>query len=220
MIPEIRKEILDYIYSEIVPRYAEFDPAHREDHALAVIDNSMKLYREAPAELSSGIDPEVLAVAAAAHDLGRIYGKEDHHINSGKIIRADRNLDRWFSAGQIELIAEAAEDHRASAKAEPRSIYGKIVAEADRLIDKDTIIRRTLLYGMSRYPDLTPGEQIARALGHLYEKYGEGGYLKLWIPWSDNAVRLRELRTLLADRSAAEAEVSRQLGEIMHDMDL
>ena len=164
MIPGVRKEIEDYIYSEIVPRYAEFDPAHREDHAVAVIDNSMKLYREAPAELRSGIDPEVLAVAAAAHDLGRIYGKEDHHINSGKIIRADENLRRWFSPEQIEQIAEAAEDHRASAKAEPRSIYGKIVAEADRLIDQETIIRRTLLYGMSRYPDMSPSEQIARAL--------------------------------------------------------
>ena len=55
MIPGVRKEIEDYICSEIVPRYAEFDPAHREDHAVAVIDNSMKLYREAPAELRSGI---------------------------------------------------------------------------------------------------------------------------------------------------------------------
>ena len=117
MIPGVRKEIEDYICSEIVPKYAEFDPAHREDHAVAVIDNSMKLYREAPAELRSGIDPEVLAVAAAAHDLGRIYGKEDHHINSGKIIRADENLRRWFSPEQIGQIAEAAEDHRASAKA-------------------------------------------------------------------------------------------------------
>ncbi|HIR82878.1 MAG TPA: HD domain-containing protein [Candidatus Cryptobacteroides pullicola] len=214
MIPGVRKEIQDYIYSEIVPSYAEFDPAHREDHAVAVIDNSMKLYREAPAELKSGIDPEVLAVAAAAHDLGRIYGKEDHHINSGRIIRADMNLRRWFVPGQIEQIAQAAEDHRASAKSEPRSIYGKIVAEADRLIDKETVIRRTLLYGMSRYPEMTPSEQISRALEHLYNKYGEGGYLRLWIPWSDNAEKLRELRSLLADRCSAEAEVARLYREI------
>ena len=124
------------------------------------------------------------------------------------------NLGRWFSPEQIEQIAEAAEDHRASAKAEPRSIYGKIVAEADRLIDQETIIRRTLLYGMSRYPDMSPSEQTARALEHLYDKYGEGGYLRLWIPWSDNAEKLRELRALLADRSAAEAEVARLYREI------
>ena len=79
--------------------------------------------------------PEILAVAAASHDLGRIYGKQDHHINSGIIIRKDRSLRAWFDSAQIELIAQAAEDHRASRLAEPRSIYGKIVSEADRLID-------------------------------------------------------------------------------------
>ena len=129
MIPGVRKEIEDYICSEIVPRYAEFDPAHREDHAVAVIDNSMKLYREAPAELRSGIDPEVLAVAAAAHDLGRIYGKEDHHINSGKIIRADENLRRWFSPEQNEQIAEAAKERLSREIAGTRSVDRRVGAE-------------------------------------------------------------------------------------------
>ena len=83
------------------------------------------------------------------------------------------------------------------------------MAEADRLIDSGTIIRRTLQYGMSRYPGMSPQEQIDRALDHLYDKYGQEGYLKLWIPWSGNAVRLLELRSLLADPDAARAEVVR-----------
>lgn len=33
-IHEIRQELEDYIYNMIVPEYAAFDPAHREDHAL------------------------------------------------------------------------------------------------------------------------------------------------------------------------------------------
>ena len=33
-IKEIRQEIEDYIYDVIVPLYAAFDPAHREDHTL------------------------------------------------------------------------------------------------------------------------------------------------------------------------------------------
>lgn len=41
----VRQEILDYLYGEIVPRYAAFDPAHREDHAEAVMENSMEIYR-------------------------------------------------------------------------------------------------------------------------------------------------------------------------------
>ena len=205
----IRGSLENYIYRNIVPQYAAFDPAHREDHAVAVIDNSLKLYDEAPEEVRSGIDPEILFTAAACHDLGRINGKENHHTDSGKIIRADENLRQWFDASRIELIAQAAEDHRASGKSEPRSIYGKIVAEADRVIDAGTIIRRTVQYGLTRYPELGAEEQIARAETHLAEKYGPGGYLRLWIPWSGNASRLEDLRALISDAASLHAAVSR-----------
>ena len=207
--PEIRPEIAEYVIDEIIPRYAAFDPAHREDHAWDVIENSMDLYRRAPEEVRGVLDPEIIFVAAACHDLGRINGKKNHHTDSGKMIRADGHLRRWLSSEQIEIVAEAAEDHRASAKSEPRSIYGKIVAEADRLIDAETIIRRTLQYGMSNYPSLSSEEQVARAMAHLKAKYGAGGYLRLWIPWSGNAVRLDRLQTLLSDDDATRAEVSR-----------
>ena len=82
---------------------------------------------------------------------------------------------------------------------EPRSIYGRIVAEADRCIDPATIIRRTVQYGVAHYPALTREEHYARCLDHLQHKYGEGGYLKLWIPESDNARRLEELRATIRD---------------------
>lgn len=210
----IREDLKEYVYGEIVPKYSAFDPAHREDHAEAVIDNAMLLYVKAPEEIRGRIDPEVLFVAAACHDLGRINGKENHHTDSGIIIRNDANLRKWFDEDRIELIAQAAEDHRASNNCEPRGIYGKIVAEADRLIDGKTIIRRTLQYGMSRYPEMSAGEQIDRALDHLYEKYGEKGYLKLWIPWSDNALRLLELRNLLADPEKARSAVADTFREL------
>lgn len=209
----IRPGLSRYIYERIVPEYAGFDPAHREDHAIAVIDNSIKLYLTAPDNIRVGINPEILFTAAACHDLGRINGKENHHIDSGKIIRADSNLTQWFDEEQIGLIAEAAEDHRASNGNEPRSIYGKIVAEADRLIDPETIIRRTLQYGLYNYPELDIPGQIERAIKHLNNKYGANGYLKLWIPWSDNARRLSELRNLLADPAATRAEIRRQLSD-------
>lgn len=209
----IRPGLSRYIYERIVPEYAGFDPAHREDHAIAVIDNSIKLYLTAPDDIRDGINPEILFTAAACHDLGRINGKENHHIDSGKIIRADSNLTQWFDGEQIGLIAEAVEDHRASNGNEPRSIYGKIVAEADRLIDPETIIRRTLQYGLYNYPELDIPGQIERAIKHLNNKYGANGYLKLWIPWSDNARKLAEFRNLLAEPAATRAEIRRQLSD-------
>ena len=215
MNPEIKK----YIYEEIIPKYKRFDDAHKEDHALTVINQALHLMEgrikwiEAQEEVEDiwkgNVDEDVLLVAAACHDLGLINGRDNHHMDSGKIIRNDQNLRKWFSEEQIEIIAQAAEDHRASGKGAPRSIYGMLVAEADRVIEGDTIIRRTIQFGFKHYPTLGKEEQIARAIEHLYEKYGRGGYLKLWIPWSENAARLNALQHIIADPDAVLREVER-----------
>ena len=112
---------------------------------------------------------------------------------------ADETLHRWFTDEQMLQMKEAIEDHRASNRDAPRSIYGKIVAEADRIIDPEVTLRRTVQYGLSHYPEMDKEEQYARFRKHLTEKYAEGGYLTLWIPQSDNAGRLAELRQLIAD---------------------
>ena len=85
----------------------------------------------------------------------------------------------------------------------------KMFAEADRVINGETIIRRTIQFGFKHYPDLDREGHIARAIAHLHEKYGRGGYLRLWIPWSENAVRLNALQDLIADPDAILSEVER-----------
>lgn len=204
-MPELEK----YIYEDIVPRYSAFDSAHKEDHALTVISQALDLADRMEAwkaeqkekyELwNVDIDRNMLLAAAACHDLGLVNGRDRHHLDSGEIIRADMKLRKWFTEENIETIAQAAEDHRASGKSAPRSIYGMLVAEADRVIDPDTIIRRTVQFGLDRYPELDMEGHIERATAHLKEKYGRGGYLKLWIPWSDNAARLAQLHDLIDD---------------------
>lgn len=188
------KKIQEYIEQEILPRYAEFDRAHSIDHARTVIAESLALAAHYE------VDQRMLYVAASYHDLGLCEGREFHHIVSGKIIRADERLRQWFSEEQIEIIACAAEDHRASSKHKPRSIYGRIVAEADRVIDPEVTLRRTVQYGLNNYPQLDDKGQYERFCAHLQEKYAEGGYLHLWIPESKNSGRLAELRRMIADK--------------------
>jgi uncharacterized protein len=212
-------EIDRYIHEVIVPQYAGFDAAHKEDYALTVISQAMKLLDGmqqwldgqecADEQWNVTVDRSVLKMAAACHDLGLTNGRERHHLDSGEIIRHDAALRQWFSEVEIETIAQAAEDHRASGTSEPRSIYGKIVAEADRVIDAETIIRRTIQFGFKHYPDLGREGHMQRAVDHLKEKYGRGGYLKLWIPWSDNAARLSALQDTIADDEAIRLEVAR-----------
>lgn len=136
---------------------------------------------------------------AAYHDVGLEKGRE-MHLHSGEILAADTKLRQWFSPQQIAVMREAVEDHRASSDHEPRTIYGRIVAEADRCIDPPTIVRRTIQYGLANYPELDREDQYRRCVDHLTHKYAEGGYLRLWIPESDNALRLARLRELIRNR--------------------
>ena len=94
-------------------------------------------------------------------------------------------------------MGEAVEDHRASKSGSPRNYYGLIVAEADRFINGETIIRRTIQYGLKNYPDLDREGHYRRTLEHLEKKYGRNGYLKIWLPWSDNAKRLASLQQMI-----------------------
>ena len=191
---DINTEIVAYVSENIIPRYAVFDKAHRENHVKMVIERSLEL-----ATHFSTINRDMVYVIAAYHDLGMINGRENHHIDSGIILRNDAFLKSYFSRKQMKTMAEAVEDHRASSGVMPRSIYGKIVAEADRLIEPETIIRRTIQFGLTNYPELDKTGHYLRTIDHLKKKYGSKGYLKICLPWSDNAKRLEDLRQILRD---------------------
>lgn len=189
--------IQEFIEREIVPRYDGFDAGHGRDHVQTVMSQALSLAQHYPE-----VDTAVLLTAAAYHDLGLVNGREHHHTDSARIVREDERLSQWFTDEEINLIADAAEDHRASSGHEPRTTYGRIVAEADRIIDGETIVRRALQYGMKHEPGLDREGQYARLMEHMREKYDYGGYLKLWIPHGDNARRLEAFRQLLADPEA------------------
>ena len=193
--PHLSAELINHIEGEILPRYEAFDKAHDRRHAYMVMSHSLRLAQH------YDVDMQMVYTIAAYHDLGLETGREQHHTESARIVREDKRLKKFFTSGQIEIMADAVEDHRASNNKPPRTIYGKIVAEADRIIDSHTIMSRTIQYGLSNYPTLTKEEHIERAVAHIREKYGEDGYLKLWIPESDNAARLQEFRAIISNEA-------------------
>ena len=190
----INTDLIAYVESDIIPRYDSFDKAHNRQHVLTVISESLEL-----AKNIDGIDLNMVYAIAAYHDTGLCRDRKTHHIVSGEIILADTTLHRWFSEEEIVMMKEAAEDHRASADHEPRSIYGRIVAEADRIIDTNTVLRRTVQFGLKHYPELGKEQQYERFVEHLNEKYAPGGYMKLWFPESKNALQLRKLQSVICN---------------------
>ena len=208
---------------EILPRYASFDAAHRLDHATLVMEQSWKLADIVnqsaayvnPDGTKTMVDKDMVLTIAAYHDTGLCEGRETHHLVSGRIIREDEALKQWFTAEEIEIMAQAAEDHRASSKHAPRSIYGRILAEADRTIEPYDIIKRTVQFGLGHYPELDREGNWQRTLDHLHEKYAEGGYLKLWIPESPNGERLDALRAIIQDEPRLR-EIFDEIWENLH----
>lgn len=191
----INKEIKKYIETMIIPKYADFDKGHNLEHVKTVIEESLNVAK------NCGVNLDYVYVIAAYHDLGLSEGREFHHIASGKILEADITLRQWFSLDEIKLMKEAVEDHRASSKNPPRSIYGKIVAEADRDINPLKIIKRTIQYSIAHSPSPDKEHHWNNLLNHMAEKYAEGGYMKLWFENSKNSERLKELRKIIANQN-------------------
>lgn len=184
-------DLVEFIETQILPQYQQFDRAHNMEHVTRVIRSSLQLAQQ------TGADVDMVYAIAAYHDLGLTGPRAIHHLTSGKILMADARLKRWFSPEQLRLMKEAVEDHRASASRAPRSIFGKIVAEADRDLEPNNVIRRTIQFGLANYAQLDREGHWQRLLLHLEEKYSTRGYIHLWISGSQNERWLNELRELI-----------------------
>lgn len=190
-VPLFIMTLQEYIEQTILPQYDAFDGGHQRDHAQAVIAESLQLAREHHA------DEQMAYVIAAYHDLGLRFDREKHHIHSGEILMSDQTLRQWFTEEQLLIMRDAVEDHRASGKNPPRTIYGAIVAEADRQIIPETVIARTMAYSAKLYPGGDFETLYVRSREHLLEKYAEGGYMRLWLNSERNTRSLEALRAII-----------------------
>ncbi len=196
-------DLMEFIETQILPRYAQFDKAHNLEHVTRVIRRSLELASR------TGADADMVYTIAAYHDIGMSGPRAVHHITGGKLLMQDARLKRWFTAEQIKIMKEAIEDHRASASRAPRSLYGKIVAEADRDIVPEQVFRRTVQFGLSNYPELDKEHHWLRFREHMDQKYSSHGYIRLWIPGSPNEEKLNELRNIIANEKALREQFER-----------
>ena len=185
-------DLMEFVEKNILPRYAAFDKAHNLTHINRVISRSLELASKI------GADADMAYAIAAYHDLGLEGPRAVHHLTSGKILAADQRLQKWFTNEQLKIMKEAVEDHRVSTSHTPRSLYGKIVAEADRDLEPSIVFRRTIEYGIDHYPEKNKEEQWQRFLSHMENKYSSHGYIRLWLPNSPNEQNLKRIRELIS----------------------
>lgn len=192
----INQKLVEYIESKIIPQYKAYDGAHQPDHVYQVIENSLDIAKNYDVNL------DIVYAVAAYHDIGLKFGRQGHESSSRKIIEADFVLKTFFNDNEIKSIGQAAEDHRASLPYEPRSLYGKIISEADRDINFERLLSRTILYSLDHYPDYVKEDTFQQVYAHMKEKYGPSGRIKLWLEYKPNVENLKEVHTILADETA------------------
>ena len=207
METNVSLDLMQFVETNILPKYVDFGRSHGLAHVQRVIERSLKLARQ------TGVDMNMAYTVAAYHDIGMSGPRAIHHITGGKILAADQRLRRWFSADQMRVMREAIEDHRASLSHAPRSIYGKIVAEADRDLLPEVVFRRTVQFGLENYPEKTREEHWQRFHEHMLSKYSTHGYITLWIPNSPNEQYLKQIRATIADVNALKAEFDKYYDE-------
>lgn len=191
----MNNELVQYIENEIFPLYNKNEEGHGINHIKTVIKRSLKLAKDYDADL------DMVYTIASYHDLGHYIDRKTHEIISAKMFMQDEKIRQWFTDEQIIIIKEAIEDHRASSNHEPRTIYGKIISTADRtIIDIDNTIRRSYSYGKRNYVGLSEEEQIERVFQHLTEKYGENGYVKVYLEDKEFEDALDKLRQALSNK--------------------
>ena len=192
----VNPELKDYIEKHVLPQYEKNEIGHGPDHIRYVIKRSFRLAEENNLD----VNPDMVYVIAAYHDIGHIIDPKHHEIISAEIMSKDQNLKRFFNKNELAIIKEAIEDHRAKADTEPRSIYGKIVSSADRTTSVNVCLKRTYTYGMKLLLGATDEELYENAYDALVKKYGEEGYAKFYFKDSLYDKFVKDLRELLRDK--------------------
>ncbi len=208
------KELKHYINSTIKARYKTFDKGHSVAHFNFVTKNCINYGKQL---ISQGhdIDLDIAYIVGAYHDIGMIYGRKNHSLSSGKIVRQDKTLAKYYPPQTIELIAQAVEDHSSHLTDEPRSIYGKLVSDADRNNTVYLVFSRPIKFAIERNPKhLSKQEYIQEVYEFVNKKSGRNGYVRYWLDIPDTTKEQQKVWELLDDKEKCYQYISGIFDEI------
>ena len=194
---KINSELKKYIEENIFKVYNLNEEAHGINHIKTVLNRAFELSKNI-----ENINMDILYTAVTYHDIADHIDRENHERLSAKWMMDDKEIDKFFTIEEKNIIKEAIEDHRASNKNVPRNIYGKILSSADRNIDVDTYLKRSYKYGLAHYQNLDQEEQIQRVYEHSIKKFGKNGYAvnKFFVKDDKYSKYLEELQKLIDNK--------------------
>lgn len=209
---KINLELKNYIEEKILKLYDNNIGGHGIEHINSVISRSLELVDE----FNLDVDLNMVYVIAAFHDIGYKTNPDEHEEISSQMFRNNVDMKNFFDEKQINIIAEAIIDHRASLEYEARSIYGKIVSSADREISIENMLKRSILFQIDKHKNENP--TIMQIIDYSYEKlsskYGKGGYAKMYFQDKKYINFLNKMQGILENKDKfieAELQIIRDL---------
>lgn len=173
----VRKPILDFLNKEIKPCYKTFDKAHNLAHYKFVTENCIEYGKELIKQ-GYDIDLELAYLVGALHDIGILNGRDNHAKSSARFVRENEFLNNFYSKDIVNLIADAVEDHSSNLEYEPRNIYGKIVADADRNNSVYLVFSRPVKYRLSHSKEMSREKMAYDVYDFVDKKFGRNGYVR------------------------------------------
>ena len=195
---DLNENIVKYIEEKIFSQYDTNIGGHGIEHVKNVINRSFELNEL----FHLNLNPNMVYVIAAFHDMGYKVDPENHEQVSADMFYQDEVMKYFFSDEDRQIIYEAIIDHRASLEYEARSVYGKLVSSADRAIDIDIALWGIILFQRDKHKDenLSDLDIIEYAYKKLASKYGKGGYAKMYFPDQKYQDFLNSMQKLVADK--------------------
>ena len=156
---EFKKEVRDFYK----PFYTNGDAAHLIDHADDVCELALEINKE--------FDEKLIILASYVHDIFNATDRKKHNFLAYDYVksRADSFLQE-LKDEELELVAHAVLEHRASFKGEFFSKLSAIISSADRgLPDVEHTVIRSMRYNDANAQDVYE---------HMLDKYSTKGYAK------------------------------------------
>lgn len=195
---EINNKLIKFMEEKIFPIYDTFDKGHNLDHIFAVIERAINIYKSLDNEK---IDINLVYAAAALHDIGVQVERKNHAIHSSEFVMSCQELREFFNEEEITIIANACEDHSTSKGIVPRTIYGKIVCDADKDNNVDISLLRAYEFTKKYFPDFTEEQCLDNVYEQLYLKFGPEGKVKFYVGAPEQSDFLKTMQALALDKN-------------------
>lgn len=193
----IKNELVEFVQEKLYPIYVTFDKGHDVNHIEAVIRRALELYEYLGDDT---LDINVLYAAAALHDIGIQIQRKGHAQYSQEFVLSCEELKKMFADEEIRVIGEAVADHSTSVGREPRSLYGKIVCDADKDDDLETSLLRAYEFSIAYNPGFGVMECLEDTYQQLYKKFGDEGKVKYWINSDKQQAFKEQMHRIAVDR--------------------